>query len=176
MKIESITEMDDYKKQIIFNAALYVANRLPKEQCRLHKVFKILWFADMEHLKKYGRTITGAKYSALPYGPVPSVLYDEIKCKKTIFERYDVGVEKGFLTPLKPADEFYLSETDKEELNAAVEKYKDKSFEELLDLSHKSAYNSTAENGEISLESILDEIGASEELRKYIRENSLVEA
>ena len=53
--------MDDYKKQIIFNAALYVANRLPKEQCRLHKVFKILWFADMEHLKKYGRTITGAK-------------------------------------------------------------------------------------------------------------------
>ena len=168
--------MIDYKKQIIFNAALYVANKLPKDQCRLHKVFKILWFADMEHLKKYGRTITEAKYSALPYGPVPSVLYDEIKFKKTIFERYDVGVEKGFLKPLKPADEFYLSETDKEELDAAIEKYKDKSFEELLDLSHKSAYNSTIENGEISLESILDEIGASEELRNYIQESTPVEA
>lgn len=168
--------MTDFEKEIIFNSALYVANRLPKEQCRLHKVFKILWFADMEHLKKYGRTITGAKYSALPYGPVPSVLYDEIQQKKTIFERYDVGVKKGFLKPLKAADEFFLSETDKEELDAAIEKYKDKSFEELLDLSHKSAYNATAENDEISLDAILDEIGASDELRSYIRENNLVEA
>ncbi len=168
--------MVDYRKQIIFNAALYVANRLPKEQCRLHKVFKILWFADIEHLKKYGRTITGAKYSALPYGPVPSVLYDEIKHKKTIFERYDVGVEKGFLTPLKPADELYLSESDKEELDAAIEKYKDKSFEELLDLSHKTAYNSTVENGEISLDAILDEIGATAELREYVRETTPVDA
>ncbi len=168
--------MIDYRKQIIFNATLYVANRLPKEQCRLHKVFKILWFADMEHLKKYGRTVTRAKYSALPYGPVPSVLYDEIKYKKTIFERYDVGVEKGFLTPLKPADESYLSESDKEELDAAIERYKDKSFEDLLDLSHKTAYNSTAENGEISLEAILDEIGATAELREYVHETTPVDA
>ena len=168
--------MVDYKKEVIFNAALYVANKLPKEQCRLHKVFKILWFADMEHLKKHGRSITGAKYSALPYGPVPSVLYDEVKFKNSIFERYDVGVERGFLTPLKAANEFYLSETDKAELDAAIEKYKDKSFEELIDLSHKSAYNSTEPNKEISLEAILEEIEAPEELRNYIHENSLVEA
>ena len=65
--------MVDYKKEVIFNAALYVANKLPKEQCRLHKVFKILWFADMEHLKKHGRSITGAKYSpAWAAGPPSS--------------------------------------------------------------------------------------------------------
>lgn len=169
--------MIDYKKEIIFNSALYVAARLLEEECRLHKVFKILWFADMEHLKKYGRTVTGATYTARPHGPVPLVLYDEINKGKSIFKRYDKGPkEKGFLIPLKKANEFFLSETDKEELDAAIEKYKGETFNSLKSLSHKSAYESTNLDEEISLSAILEEINASEELREYIRENNLVEA
>ena len=34
-----------------------------------HKICKILYFADREHLSKYGRSITGDVYIAMTYGP-----------------------------------------------------------------------------------------------------------
>lgn len=33
--------------------------------------WKLLWYADMVHFKRYGRSISGAHYAHLPYGPVP---------------------------------------------------------------------------------------------------------
>ena len=41
-------------------AVLYVANRLERRD--FHKIFKVLYFADREHLTKYGRPITGDTY------------------------------------------------------------------------------------------------------------------
>jgi hypothetical protein len=36
------------------------------------KLNKILWFADLEHYRRTGRSITGASaYTKLPHGPVP---------------------------------------------------------------------------------------------------------
>ena len=36
------------------------------------KLYKILWFADLERYRRTGRTITGATaYTKLPHGPVP---------------------------------------------------------------------------------------------------------
>ena len=55
-------------------AVLYVANRLERKD--FHKIFKVLYFADREHLTKYGRPITGDTYVAMEYGPVPSMIYD----------------------------------------------------------------------------------------------------
>jgi uncharacterized phage-associated protein len=43
------------------------------------KLFKLLNFADFEHFRQTGRTITGLDYRALPQGPVPTKLYEEIK-------------------------------------------------------------------------------------------------
>jgi uncharacterized phage-associated protein len=42
-------------------------------------LFKLLNFADFEHFRQTGRTITGLDYQALPQGPVPTKLYKEIK-------------------------------------------------------------------------------------------------
>lgn len=57
---------------VLVNAALWVIERLPENERRLHKLFKVLWFADLEHLKKYGRTVTGDTYVAMEFGPVTS--------------------------------------------------------------------------------------------------------
>ena len=38
-------------------AVLYIANRVERKD--FHKIFKVLYFADREHLIKYGRPITG---------------------------------------------------------------------------------------------------------------------
>jgi uncharacterized phage-associated protein len=40
------------------------------------KAIKLIWLSDRLHLRKYGRTITGDIYFALPHGPVPSVTKD----------------------------------------------------------------------------------------------------
>lgn len=61
-----------YGTDVLLNAALWVAERLPEQDRRIHKLFKILWFADLLHLKQYGRSVTGDTYIAMNYGPVPS--------------------------------------------------------------------------------------------------------
>lgn len=168
-----------FGKDVLINAALWVATRLPEDQCRLHKIFKILWFADLYHLKKYGRTVTGDTYIAMNNGPVPSVLYDEMKQNPSegdAFRRFDRGNEKGFVVPLKDVNADYLSETDVEALTYSLDLYKDKSFDELTQMSHKHAWNSARNAGmntSIRIDEILDEIGADSELRKYVKDDIL---
>jgi uncharacterized phage-associated protein len=41
-----------------------------------YKASKLLFLADREHLLRFGRTITGDAYSALPYGPTPANTLD----------------------------------------------------------------------------------------------------
>ena len=40
---------------------------------------KTVFFADRNHLREYGRPITGDAYMAMPDGPVPSSIYDMVK-------------------------------------------------------------------------------------------------
>ena len=42
------------------------------------KLFKLLYFWDFIHFKRYGTSVTGLNYFAYPFGPVPKKLYDEI--------------------------------------------------------------------------------------------------
>ena len=45
----------------------------------LHAILKACYFADKEHLNRYGRPIFGASYRAMPYGPVPAEIYELLK-------------------------------------------------------------------------------------------------
>src|SRR5947208_11944301 len=42
-------------------------------------VAKVLFFADRNHLRDYGRPVTGDLYIAMADGPVPSRAYDVLK-------------------------------------------------------------------------------------------------
>lgn len=61
-----------------------------------------------------------------------------------------------------------LSETDIECLNRAILKCKDKTFNELVDMSHDMAWNNTRKDREMSVKDILRENGESEEYAEYI--------
>jgi uncharacterized phage-associated protein len=65
---------EDFDNERAINAVLYIAEKLDRKI--FHKIFKILYFSDIEHLVKYGRTITGDVYIRMLDGPVPSALYD----------------------------------------------------------------------------------------------------
>ena len=101
------TPVFDLQKSI--QAILYVANRLNRKD--FHKIFKILYFADRNHLSDYGRTITGDFYVAMDDGPVPSKIYDIFKIvrgdglfsaeKKSEFDSYFNVQNWMFIVPKK---------------------------------------------------------------------------
>ena len=66
-----------FDKTKALNALLYVANRVQRKD--FHKIFKIVYFADRQHLAEWGRPITGDTYIAMDAGPVPSRMYDMLK-------------------------------------------------------------------------------------------------
>jgi uncharacterized phage-associated protein len=59
-------------------ATIYIASKRPTELTQA-KLFKLLYFADKDHLVRYCRPITGDWYTAMKDGPVPSNLYNAFK-------------------------------------------------------------------------------------------------
>ena len=147
-------------------AILYVAGRNKHKD--FHKIFKILYFADREHVSKYGRFITGDTYIRMNFGPVPSAIYDLVKNNvyPNIFK-----INGHVVAPKTAADTSLLSVSDMEELDESIKKYGDLDMNVLTELSHGYAWNSASKNGYISVEDILKEADADEGYIKYICEH-----
>ncbi len=60
-------------------AALLCMAKLGTAKFDQYKACKLLFLADKRHLVKYGRTITGDRYSALEWGPIPSSIRDDLR-------------------------------------------------------------------------------------------------
>ena len=162
---------------------LYVANRLQRKD--FHKIFKIIYFADREHLSKYGRPITGDTYIAMRDGPVPSKIDDILKAVRgdSFFAADAKEYKKLFsvhdwfyVWPKTDANLDYLSQSDIEELDSSLGQYGALSWDELKKKSHDSAWRSTAENKQISIEDILREKGEEEDYIAYISESLSLQA
>lgn len=165
-----------FKTDTAIEAILYVAERMG-ERKDFHKICKILYFADQEHLSKYGRSITGDTYIAMEYGPVPSNIEDIFKAIRgeSYFSNYVDDFRNIFgykdkycLVPKRKANIDYLSDSDRECLDEAILKYKDTPFYKLTKLSHDSAWVNTKKNKSIKVKDILKAAGDSDEYANYI--------
>lgn len=174
-----------FDKDKALAALLYVAQRL-KEQHReagIHKIAKILYFADERHLAMYGRPIMGDTYIAMENGPVPSKTYDIIK-----MVRGDglCGDTEGFGTHFRVSGRYNIipkhapdleqfSETDLECLDQSIVENKDLSFEELVKKSHaRTAYQKADRNDQISLLRMAADANADEQMLHYIEEHARI--
>ena len=155
------------------NALLYVAERLKMND--FHKIFKILYFADMNHLSKYARPITGDTYIAMDFGAVPTKLYDMLKSAKlscqspysTLFE-----VEGEYhVKPIAQANMDYLSPTDIAELDKSISEYGNLNWKETVEKAHRHAWSHTQRNQPISIENMLEETNCSKEYIEYVKSN-----
>lgn len=136
---------------------------------------KVLFFADRDHLRAYGRPVTGDTYIAMPYGPVPSRAYDMIKGDELDF----FGNPEAIASTIRVEHDHYkriyakraanldlLSETDIAILNAAIEFCRHKSFFELSSLTHREpAWVNAPTNGEMNPELLVPE-----DMRDEVRE------
>lgn len=175
--------MKDGKVDIsrILAPALYILNKTGNKLNK-QKLFKILYFADKDHIAKYGRTFSGEPYIAMANGPVPSRLYDYIKIvegknKFPIPQDFidevnaHLGVEDPYwVLSLSNVNMDFLSRSAIKSLDDSIEKYKNKSFSELSDLSHDNAWKAASQNTEISVIEIARDAGANEEMISYIKE------
>lgn len=162
------------------NAALYILSELG--QTDFHKIFKILYFAEQQHLKYYGRPLTGDSYNAMPFGPVPSFLYDVLKAAEKGTHPFAEAIEmskafsvdridnKPIVNLVQRPDLDQLSESNLEVLNSSIQENKTLSFKELTDKSHDKAWANAEQalDTEMSYLDMAQSVDTSEEMLKYI--------
>jgi uncharacterized phage-associated protein len=163
------------------NALLYVANRVQRKD--FHKIFKIIYFADRQHLADWGKPITGDTYIAMEAGPVPSKMYDMLKIVRGDSYLPDVeGLGEYFVVdnwmyikPLVDADLNKLSRNEREALDDSIVKYSALSYDEIKEKSHDVAWRSTARDFSIKWEDIAREAGLDSEDLVCVNEYSALE-
>ncbi len=158
------------------------------------KAVKLLYFADKEHLIRYGRFITGDFYKKLPYGPIPQqtlILIDDpnyIIFSRNLKNYLDENISFSdsryrTISSKKKPDLEYISLSEIEILDEIIEKYKNLHPLQLADLSEKEYCFEHSEQLEIiSIEKIIHDIPEEQKKellevnKEYIEEERILSA
>lgn len=169
-----------FNSEKAIEAITYIASNAPVKD--IYHICKILYLADKAHIEKYGRSICGDTYYAMPYGPVPGGVYDLLKDVRDNRKNnnYDhaaasFAVESTLsqkqVKPLRNCDFEVFSDSDLECLNASIAENGRKSFERLKRETHDKVWESADPNGEISAEALISQLQNGDMILEYIREN-----
>lgn len=162
-------------KEKVSNSILFTLENLDGRS-DLHKIFKILYFADQKHLTTYGFPITGDFYIAMKNGPVPSQTYDLLKSIRgdSVFGNIDprykelFDVQGYYVSAKSKADMDELAQSDIECLLESIDENKNLDFEQLSLKSHNQAWEKANNDSEMSVIDIAEEAGVDAEMKKYI--------
>jgi uncharacterized phage-associated protein len=173
--------INSYDERTALAAVLHVAQKLPiihkGWKPDLHRVYKILYFADKNHLQKYGSSILFESYKAHNWGPVPRQIEAMVRSNNSdygfVVNRSNPKVP--LVIPQVQPDYDYLSESEIEALDAAILQYGNKPFLELTDLSHDAAYDMgrTRSDYQMLLDEIIDTLPNAAEVKAFISDSDL---
>lgn len=165
--------MINLKQEKLINAIIFFVKNT--KNCRKMKLFKLLYFLDFIHFKKYGTTVTGLEYYAWKRGPVPKKLYidlSEESQNNTIWESINVIKEKDDddptkyefkFAPKKPLDMDVFSSNEKKIMEDVAFMFKEATAGEMSEITHlkNSPWDKTkkskGENGLIDYLLAIDE-------------------
>ena len=178
--------MSRYEQQKIVEVVLYILNKT--EGIDYYHLLKVLYFAEREHLVKWGDKITADDFFALQYGPVPTRLYNAIKKQNTpdanladlLWEVIEFAGDDApnVLLPKRNTNEDYLSESEKIVLGNSITENAKKLFQELKDKSHdaawRKAFNSSSKR--ISPIDMAKEEGATDAMIEYMQDQIALNA
>lgn len=176
------------RKKVI-EALVFVAERVPRIDA--FHVCKVFYFADLNHLRKYGRPVLGDYYFAMDHGPVPTFTLNvtgqkeqfvgaawlDAARKKISFDESEGHVH---LTAKDSFDDSLFSRTDLECLSDAAERYGKMDFLELWRRAHnekawKDHYQGSGTSSPIPFEAFIPEGTENrEKLIEQIRETASV--
>jgi len=139
----------------VVEALYYILKKIGKAD--KIKLTKLIYLADKYHLMKYGRTITGDKYYAMPQGPVGSLALDVLNKEGYSLTEEEINYSEKLI---KSIDKYnykagekdkvelkYLSDSDIEVLDKICAKFGWWSSWDLKEYTHK--YPEWAKNEEL---------------------------
>ena len=173
---------------------LYILGRMPEGVDYIH-LFKVMYFAQQEHLVKYGLPLMEDTFCARRHGPVPSLTYKVLKnaeiggdfdeeAMREFRNALKVEVRDGIqvVTARQPYDDEELSLSDIAVLDDVIEKCRDIESFKLSDISHDKAWKTaqktadrTGESAKIPLYDIAKAGGANQAMLDIIRERQWTE-
>lgn len=157
-------------------AILFIAQHL--QEPTFHSISKMLYLADKLHLQAYGRLICGDRYIAMEYGPVPSAIYNMMKVaakKETIDVDWDEMIQEALtvnhgrnIIPTRECDIGLLAESEIECMQKTIAEHGKKTFGQLTDMTHDSAWTATDDNQTIPLDAIIATLPNATEVAGYL--------
>ncbi len=170
--------MDRLDKKILIEMALYILEITGGVD--IYHLCKVLYFGQRRHLGTYGIPLVADDFHALPYGPVPTNLYDFFKKGDHDFQNV---IKKGsqdaqcILFGKRNADRNYLSEADRETLDEVIKEYASLPFEVLKQKSHDEYWKRASEGNSkvMPLIDIARSAKASDGMIEYLEEHLAVE-
>ena len=114
------------------------------------KLFKLLYFWDFDHFRKYGYSVTGYNYYTFKFGPVPKVLFNDIIVNKLpsfldsdllIIDDSKYDEDDGYkkfkvVLKNKSIDLDWLSKNELNSLKEIAEIYQEATAKEMVKISH----------------------------------------
>lgn len=179
--------MTKFEKHKLCEIVLYILNKT--KGLDYYRVFKVIYFANVAHLAKYGIPVVADDFCALKDGPVPSALYNCIKddryCDKELQSILNDCIQKGnddayyMLEAKREADKDYLSKADIEVLDKSISENAGLPYRELRAKSHGEEWSRAFHSQQGR--KVMDTIGmakdgmASDGMIEYIKDNLAVE-
>jgi uncharacterized phage-associated protein/DNA-binding transcriptional regulator YiaG len=141
-QFEKPNEYSGYKKPDFEKVSQVIAYFNDKVELFKTKLNKLLFYADFIMYKRTGHSITGIRYRAIPYGPVP-VEYEKLYLKLQDDQKINI-VEVGFdngnygelIRSNQKAEFEIFSETEIKVLEDIVNKFKGLTTKQVVDISH----------------------------------------
>lgn len=180
--------MTNYDSKKITELVLFILGKTGGVD--FYHAFKILYFAEMKHLAKWGSGIVPDEFCALKYGPVPTQLYDAVKelnhprmiLSEELSEVIQFAGEDApnVLLPKREANLKYLSKSEIEALEQSIEENESLTFGQLMRKSHDEAWEEanrrTNGTNVISPVSMARVLNADDAMLEYIEEQMQIES
>lgn len=166
---------------------LYIIEHSETDKRDVYGIVKTAFYAQQRHFAEWGTPLFDDKICALPFGPVPSAIYDILKIARGDAElrRRHISDDLGEVAKsisfsnesffaLEKPDMDYLSESDKDSLDYAILHVSKLSFDDICNKTHNGAEYKRASksNGHKIMDNvaIAREGGASDEAIAYLQE------
>lgn len=141
----------------LFAAVHYVIARTEPSELGATKLNKVLWFADLQHYRRYGSSITGLEhYIRMPMGPVPDGIgaaLNWLKKERKITERAAIvftHTRREFVW-LKAPDVSAFSATEIDVINDVIDALRKQPASAVSDDTHDALWEEMDNNELMSI-------------------------
>lgn len=170
---------------VIKAVLLYILTHSNDGQRDIYSLVKTAYYAQQNHLAQYGTPLFKDCICALPFGPVPSNIYNVLKMasgdsNELNYHRSDdmhlasdaIDFKSGRYSAKEDPNMDFLSKSDIESLNYGIEKVAKMSFNQIKEDTHgmewNRAFNSKSSLKEMNLLNIAKEGDASSDALRYL--------